>query len=465
MLKMPFYHLLYLLLCTGFFTPASARSGVYIAFNPDDCRSCIGAMRYLDELRPGTAVYFVFEEKLQEDSAVLRERFLLDDFKFHYIWSDSLFESIAIHGTISAINFAMNDEIHGLSMPLRSLSKDVIHWFNTYNSLSDTLLIDVPHRKSAELASYGLNLLFTNKIRSEINVYSLPSRKTEYTITLPDSVIKASYEISLGQGSYEENMQQLHDLQVPKIINIERAWQTNDSIYVVVSYSYVLTYQGQTGVGKFYTLNTYQGNEIKNIACLPMIIEHKSDQYFFTPFLYQLENGLYGSLFSPTVEPGKRKFLVKYKYDQSKYTGDSVSDQELPDVYKNYNFSNVIYSNQYYALPLEDKIYQLTDGSLKVALDVFPKNNSSEDVYSLPECYMVNFKLSEQYLWMLYRNNTLGKFFYIKYDCKDKKIIFNQEIKEKPGDGDPVIDAFNYNCIVYLSREGDLVRNNYTIIY
>mgnify|MGYP001309706161 CR=1 FL=1 len=327
------------------------------------------------------------------------------------------------------------------------------------------MLIDVPHRKSAELASYDLNLLFINKIRSEINVYSLPSRKTEYTITLPDSIIRASYEISLGQGSYEENMQQLNDLQVPKIINIERAWQTNDSIYVVVSYSYVLIYQGQTGVGKFYTLNTYQEGKIKNIACLPMIIEHESNQYFFTPFLYQLEDGLYGSLFGTSVEPGKRKFLVKYKYDLGKYTNDSVGGQELPNVYKNYNFSNVIYSNGYYALPLEDKIYQLTDGSLKAALDVFPENNSSEDVYSLPECYMVNFKLSAQYLWILYRNNTLGKFFYVQYDCMDKKIIFNQEIKEQPGDGDPVIDAFNYNCVLYLSREGNLIRNNYAVIY
>jgi hypothetical protein len=142
-----------------------------------------------------------------------------------------------------------------------------------------------------------------------------------------------------------------------------------------------------------------------------------------TSFYYDKGKLLLGML-GPQGEEVRNHFLAEFKEKDGKYNFSSFLEIYLPEVYKDYisAFQDCIFDNDHFCLSLEDRIYSIRDYAF-IDIGAFPhKINKDDDPYYYSRS-MIDFKIHEDIVYLIYWDGDLNSQMYCKYSISLKKIV------------------------------------------
>jgi hypothetical protein len=451
-----------ILLLLTYFEGNCGKYKVTVALNLKDCINCVKAFYRLTGLADQVDVVLVMNEEYKSDSAYIFQTYELNKLKPTVKWSDTLFAEYAPWGA-TTISLESEHGTERIQYTPAGLNDPFFTYLKKAALDTDTLFKNVPGiTKGVKYLKFdGKNLAMKVDYRKEINVYDLVTQSKQYTITVPDSLLRKTFTYSgLPASAYDVQQQVMKEAGVPERYQFKDFVLSKDTLTLQLNTGY-FQYRGADTFFQynFSFLKYVKGKflDVHKLQIRNRIYGETYDNLFSKIHYY---NGqLYENIGNYPLT-ADRYFLGKCNLVRDTFIINEAYGMKIPALYKNtIGCSFLLYYKGYFALPLIGTLFPLDIRGSNVQLPFF--ENMREGDCSSAKNFIYSFLLNENYVWltMLNTNHQGGdQLELLKYNRKTKDLEVSSLRFTESENNLMAFDPVNPDFFIYKSAGGYLIR-------
>lgn len=392
---------------------------VLLGLNLNDCINCYSnGLNKINSKTDNADVIIVMSQVYESDSSKIVKKYNLRGISNTIIWSDSLF-NVVTHGGRSVVAFSSKYYNQLLRFDLEGLPDYIFQYLNRTSKTIDTLLKAYP---KVALTSNVINhfyvnrnrIYFINKITDRVQGYDLLTEKMILDFSIPDSILKKTFSYSgIPASQYEKQhaiLQQAH----MATCEVNSLFFSMDTVNIVFTNSYFTVGADSTLRRDNVNVLSIVEGKVVNSKHFPIFFRNKLDQnkfyYCNNHTIYNDNSKIYSFLyfFPKQGQPFDYHVLGTFAPDNSgTYVLNRLSSMKNPSIYKeSLSCAFPVFNQGYFAFPLIDTLYSLSEKLPKIPLNFIPKHfryNTATD-RCVKGIVIDNFYLTPDYVWVAYGN-------------------------------------------------------------